>query len=45
VEVAVGLACLVAAAGTWRREGPRWVSVLLGVAGIAAVGHALISLG
>ena len=45
VEIAVGIACLLAAVGTWRREGLRWISILLGVAGLAAVGHALISLG
>jgi hypothetical protein len=38
------LACLLAAIGTWRREGLRWISILLGIAGSAAVGHALISL-
>ena len=44
VEIAVGMACLLAALGTWRLEGMRWISVLLGAAGIVAVGHALISL-
>jgi hypothetical protein len=38
------MACLVAAVGTWRRDGLRWISILLGAAGLAAVGHALISL-
>ena len=45
VEIAVGVACLLAAVGTWRREGLRWISIALGVAGLAAVGHALTSLG
>jgi hypothetical protein len=38
------MACLLAALGTWRLEGMRLISVLLGAAGLVAVGHALISL-
>ena len=42
VESAVGLACLVASVGMWRR-GARTVGVLLAIAGVAAVAHAAIS--
>ncbi len=44
IEAAVGAACLLAAAGVWRRHRLRLVSVLLGVAGLAAVVHAAMSL-
>jgi hypothetical protein len=44
VELAVGLACLVAAAGTWHRGGSRvWAGIFL-VAGLAAAVHAVIAL-
>jgi hypothetical protein len=41
-EMAVGLACLGAAPFAWRRA--RWLGVLLAVAGLAAVVHAVVSL-
>jgi hypothetical protein len=42
-ELAVGIACLVGGLAAWRR-GPRWLGVLLAVAGVAAIAHALVSL-
>lgn len=42
VEVAVGVACLAGAAGSWRRL--RWLAVVLAVAGILAVGHGILAL-
>ncbi len=44
IETAVGVACLVAAAGTWRRPGLRIVAVVLAVAGLVAVIHAIVYL-
>jgi hypothetical protein len=44
IEAAVGIACLLAAGGTWRRPGLRLAAVVLGIAGVAAVAHAAISL-
>ncbi|MDP9342393.1 MAG: hypothetical protein M3Q23_09940 [Actinomycetota bacterium] len=44
VELAVGLGCLAAAVGSWRRPSLRWVAVLLAVAGLAAVAHAVVAL-
>lgn len=44
IEAAVGAACLVAAYTVWRRPGLRLMAVLLAVAGVAAVGHAALSL-
>jgi hypothetical protein len=45
VELAVGIACLVAAVGTWRRAGSSrvWALGFL-VAGVAAAVHAVIAL-
>jgi hypothetical protein len=44
IELCVGIACLLAAAATWRRPGLRvWAGIFL-VAGLAAAGHALIAL-
>ena len=43
IELAVGLACAVAAVGAWRRE-LRAVGVAAGVAALAAVGHAVWAL-
>ena len=40
IELAVGLACAVAAVGAWRR-GLRWVGIVAGVAALAAIGHAV----
>jgi peptidoglycan/LPS O-acetylase OafA/YrhL len=44
VELAVGLGCLAAGVGAWRRRPLRWVAVLLLVAGLAAVAHAVASM-
>lgn len=44
IETAVGVACVVAAAGIWRRPGLRVVAVVLAVAGLVAVIHAIVSL-
>jgi hypothetical protein len=43
IELAVGLACAVAAVGAWRR-GLRAVGVVAGAAAIAAIVHALWAL-
>ena len=44
VELAVGIACLIAAAGTWRRAASRlWAAMFL-VAGVAAAAHAVVAL-
>ena len=42
VEIAVGLACLLAVPGAWRRN--TWTGCLLAVAGLAAVGHGVFAL-
>ena len=42
VEIAVGLACLLAAPGARRRT--PWLAWLLAVAGVAAVGHGVFAL-
>lgn len=43
IELAVGAVCLAAAVATWR-SGTRTVSLLLAVAGLAAVVHAIWSM-
>jgi predicted small integral membrane protein len=43
IELAVGAVCLVGAVATWRRRA-RPASALLGLAGLAAVGHAIWSI-
>ncbi len=43
IELAVGLACAVAAVGAWRR-GRRWVGHVASGAALAAIGHAVWSL-
>jgi hypothetical protein len=43
IEVGVGFACLLGAAGTWR-PGPRTLAVLLGIAGVVAVAHGILAL-
>jgi hypothetical protein len=42
IEIAVGVACLGAAAGAWRRM--RWLGALLMAAGAAAVIHGAAAL-
>ena len=44
IESAVGLGCLVVAAGVWRRARLRWPALVLAAAGAVAVGHALVKL-
>jgi hypothetical protein len=44
VELAVGLGCLAAGAGAWRRPGLAWLAALLVVAGLAATVHAAVEL-
>jgi hypothetical protein len=44
VELLVGLGCLVAAAVALRGSRARWVAVVLLVAGVAAIAHALVEL-
>jgi hypothetical protein len=44
VELAVGVACLLAGGGLWRRPGVRWVAVLLVIAGSAAIIHAVAAI-
>lgn len=41
-ELAVGIACVAAAPFAWRRS--RWLGMAAGVAGLAAVVHAVISM-
>ena len=43
VELAVGLGCLAAGVGAWRRS-LRWVGALLAVAGLTAAVHAAVAL-
>lgn len=40
IELAVGLGCLVVAAGLWRRGSLRALAVLFAVGGVAAAVHA-----
>jgi hypothetical protein len=44
IEAAVGIACLIASAGAWRRPGLPVVAAVLAVAGVAAVVHAVVAL-
>jgi hypothetical protein len=44
VELAVGLGCLAAAVGAWRRGGLRWLAALLVAAGVAATVHSAAAL-
>jgi hypothetical protein len=44
VELAVGLGCLAGAVAAWRLPRVRWLAVVLGLAGLAAVGHAVLQL-
>jgi hypothetical protein len=43
IELAVGFACLAAAAGLRRSRPLRWLALLLLVGGVAATVHALLS--
>jgi hypothetical protein len=43
IELAVGLACLAGAVAAWRR-GLRLAGIVLAIAGMAAAGHAILSL-
>lgn len=44
IELAVGVACLLAGGGMWRKPGLRWIGALVIVAGLAAVIHAVLAL-
>ena len=44
IELAVGLACLIAAAGLRRRPGLRILAALFAVGGLAAVAHVIWAL-
>jgi len=44
VELAVGVACLLAGGGLWRSPGVRWVAIVLVVAGLAAAVHAVAAM-
>lgn len=44
IELAVGVACLLAGGRMSRKPGLRWVGALMIVAGLAAVIHAVIAL-
>jgi uncharacterized membrane protein HdeD (DUF308 family) len=44
VELLVGLGCLIAGAATLQRSRTRWVGVVLFVAGVAGIVHALAEL-
>jgi len=44
IEAAVGVACLIASAGAWRRSGLRMIATVLALAGVAAVVHAAVAL-
>ena len=42
VEALVGIACIAVAAGARRGDGGRWLAAALAIAGVAAVGHAVL---
>ncbi|MGZ8618998.1 MAG: hypothetical protein ACXWYE_03765 [Actinomycetota bacterium] len=44
IELAVGLGCLAAAVGLWRRASLRALAVLFAVGGVAAAVHAVWAL-
>jgi hypothetical protein len=44
IEALVGAACVAAAWATWRVRAPRWLPVVLAVAGVTAVAHAAIKI-
>ena len=44
IELAVGTASLGAGIAAWRSGGPRWLGVVLCVAGLAACAHAIVDL-
>ena len=43
-ELLVGLACVIAGAATARSPRLRWLALVLGVAGVAAIVHAIAEL-
>lgn len=45
VELAVGLGCLAGGVGVFRMSGSRALATGLLIAGVAAVGHAMVALG
>jgi hypothetical protein len=44
VELAVGLGCLAGGVGVFRMGGPRVLATVSLIAGVAAVGHAVVTL-
>ena len=44
VELLVGLGCLVGGAATVRQQRLRWLGIVLAVAGVAAIVHAVVEL-
>jgi hypothetical protein len=44
IELAVGTASLAAGIAAWRSSAPRWLAIVLAIAGIAACAHAVIEL-
>jgi len=44
IELAVGVASLAAGVVAWRSRGPRWLAVVLVIAGLAATVHAIAEL-
>lgn len=44
VELSVGLGCLAGAAMAWRLPRVRWLTIVLGMAGLTAVLHAAVAL-
>jgi hypothetical protein len=43
-ELLVGLGCVAAAVATARSPRLRWLALVLGVAGVAAIAHAIVEL-
>ena len=43
-ELLVGLGCLAAAVATARSPRLRWLALVFGVAGVAAIAHAIVEL-
>lgn len=44
IEVGVGLACVVSAAGLRRTRRLRWLAILLAAAGLVAIAHGVFEL-
>jgi hypothetical protein len=44
IELLVGLGCLIAGAATLRSRRTRWLGLVLIVAGVVAIAHAIVEL-